>query len=387
MSYDQSCANERDDAWWDEHRRETVRAVAITEERALAANIMALMVMIFATRALPYADAFTVPLLLRAAAIGSTRLAWNRLRRETDALRDYRPAVRLVAATLFLGGASWALLLYPLIQNPSPTAARFIVGGGTMIAVGFIITMTAPITIAAASFLAGFLLFFFAALTVVPADSVVLTAIGMLGLMAAIASYAFAAMKQKHHAIEMLLDNRRMSEELAEALEHARFLSERDPLTGLYNRRFLFERAFKDNGLRAHGHFLLIDLDHFKSLNDRHGHETGDRVLIEVGRVLRDISRREAGETGFAVRLGGEEFALYLEEGESYAAFDVAETIRARIETIARELDLPNGCTSASLGLSRFRRADTIDEALHRADTAMYQAKNGGRNRVWRAAA
>jgi diguanylate cyclase (GGDEF)-like protein len=157
-----------------------------------------------------------------------------------------------------------------------------------------------------------------------------------------------------------------------------------DPLTGLYNRRYLDE--FLPRELARSGRsatpvaVMLIDLDHFKRVNDSSGHEAGDIALRAVGNLLRANVRG----SDIACRFGGEEFALILPETDAEAALRRAEGIRIAIA----ELDLsysgkPLGRMTASFGLALFPdHAPDTDELLRVADVALYAAKGAGRNRV-----
>jgi diguanylate cyclase (GGDEF)-like protein len=124
---------------------------------------------------------------------------------------------------------------------------------------------------------------------------------------------------------------------------------------------------------------VLVDLDHFKAINDSHGHLAGDRVLADFGVRVAALLRRP---DSFG-RFGGEEFVALLPETEPEAARVVAERIRAALETAEEQ----PGCT-VSIGIAVSRSDDNaIDAVLARADAALYRAKAGGRNRVEGAAA
>jgi diguanylate cyclase (GGDEF)-like protein/PAS domain S-box-containing protein len=162
-----------------------------------------------------------------------------------------------------------------------------------------------------------------------------------------------------------------------------------DPLTGLPNRRLMYDRlehALSTSARRGtEGVLLLIDLDHFKDLNDSHGHDAGDQLLVEAGMRLNACIRQ--GDT--AARLGGDEFVVILEDIEGIAQ---ANTIATRIgEALARPFHLRCGKdgervvhhVSASIGVGAFGRGElSAAELLRRADTAMYQAKAAGRNAI-----
>lgn len=155
-----------------------------------------------------------------------------------------------------------------------------------------------------------------------------------------------------------------------------------DSLTGLPNRRSFDRTAGQalDDAQREHEPLvaLLIDLDHFKALNDTHGHLAGDEVLREFALVLRSSLR----QTDILCRWGGEEFIVLLRDVEPARAHEVAEKIRRRTEHLAFAFtDHPLRLTT-SIGLSYRRPDDTLHSLISRADDALYQAKQHGRNRV-----
>lgn len=149
--------------------------------------------------------------------------------------------------------------------------------------------------------------------------------------------------------------------------------STRDPLTGCYNRRVL---GWKARQLRAsRSVLLLIDIDHFKSVNDDFGHAAGDEVLKTVAALIAG----ELRERDQLFRLGGEEFLVMLEGSTSALSTHVAERIRARIETATI---LPGRRITVSIGMSELTGEDSLAAALRRADQQLYAAKNQGRNRI-----
>ena len=163
---------------------------------------------------------------------------------------------------------------------------------------------------------------------------------------------------------------------LNKALEH---LSVTDNLTGLFNRQKLGE-VFENELLRSKRFgqpfsVILLDIDHFKQVNDKHGHQTGDQVLLSVARLLADKTR----ETDTVGRWGGEEFLMICPHTELPGALILAEKIRAAIST--HDFPVIHGVT-VSLGVSTCRADDGIDELIARADAALYQAKHDGRNQV-----
>ncbi len=149
-----------------------------------------------------------------------------------------------------------------------------------------------------------------------------------------------------------------------------------DPLTGLGNRRALDEAQAGQFALRArYGQtysLAVFDIDHFKAINDNHGHLAGDTVLKQVARIFENSVR----EVDFLARYGGEEFVLLMPQTELDGAALLAERIRAKVEQ-QTQITISGGVAMALDG-------ETKDDLLNRADAAMYQAKNSGRNRICR---
>ena len=177
--------------------------------------------------------------------------------------------------------------------------------------------------------------------------------------------------------LRSLLLIRRQFTRLQRQSEEIQRMASQDILTGVYNRRYLIERA---NHFLAEPHnrrawVVLVDLDNFKSINDCHGHAAGDRVLAAVGALFRGFVR----EGDVIARSGGEEFVLLLRSREREECVEEVEVLRARIEALC-----PEGlAVTASIGVATGRRADEdFESILEEADRAMYRAKEEGRNRV-----
>jgi diguanylate cyclase (GGDEF)-like protein len=157
-------------------------------------------------------------------------------------------------------------------------------------------------------------------------------------------------------------------------------LLERDPLTSVYNRR-KFETLMAEQASRGQPFGLIIlDIDHFKRINDTHGHEAGDRVLVRVAQV----AGTDLPSGYYLTRFGGEEFVFVLERADLVSTAEFAEQVRVAIEGHQFPLrDAAAGDVTASLGVAHFpSHTRAIDEILEAADTALYQAKAEGRNRV-----
>ena len=176
---------------------------------------------------------------------------------------------------------------------------------------------------------------------------------------------------------------RRMTSALRRSQDQLRILATTDDLTGVCNRRHFLERAERELARTQRFHrpmsLLMIDLDHFKSVNDRHGHARGDAVLRQVGEILR-CQTRGADLVG---RMGGEEFAIMLVETDLSTALDIAERIREAVEHRAEVEGSEEHRLTVSLGVAQVESDnETVASLLKRADDALYAAKRRGRNRV-----
>ena len=177
---------------------------------------------------------------------------------------------------------------------------------------------------------------------------------------------------------------RRQKAELAQALEQIRQLATHDDLTGLLNRRAMLDRMQLEQrrSLRSGSPLLIaqLDIDHFKAVNDTHGHAAGDLVLQSFA----DTVRRNVRDTDVLARWGGEEFVLLLCDTPAADAVALMERLRQAVQ--AMQVPVPQGdgpiTVTVSIGLARHTPADPLAGTLERADQALYAAKAGGRNRV-----
>lgn len=171
--------------------------------------------------------------------------------------------------------------------------------------------------------------------------------------------------------------------ETAWQVEDARRNARTDPLTGLANRRGFDERydvvIQETDRYGGSAALILVDIDHFKRVNDTYGHEAGDQVLIAVSGALAD-GRRTVDTTA---RLGGEELAVLLPQTDLAGAREVAERMRKRIEALSVRSSSGEIRVTASFGVAEYTtRAGQAESVVERADQALYAAKRNGRNRV-----
>ncbi len=164
--------------------------------------------------------------------------------------------------------------------------------------------------------------------------------------------------------------------------EQTEQLAIRDSLTGLYVRRYFFERMKEEHRrtlmMNRSLSFLMCDLDHFKNTNDQFGHQAGDLMLIRFAEIL-----KETAENAVVSRYGGEEFAILLPEIEKKEAEAVAEAIRKKVDETPFSIRREKIHMTVSIGVSSMPK-DTLDieTLVQKADQALYQAKRTGRNRV-----
>ncbi|MBN2351788.1 MAG: GGDEF domain-containing protein [Spirochaetales bacterium] len=180
-----------------------------------------------------------------------------------------------------------------------------------------------------------------------------------------------------------IVERKRMDEEIRRLNGRLARQANTDELTGLANRRAFFARGAEEiKRSRRHGQplsLIMLDLDHFKDVNDSYGHDVGDRVLFCVARTLMANVR----EIDAAARLGGEEFGVLLPNTKPEDAVALAERVRRTIAMTDCGAQATAANVSASLGVAALTDSTrTIDDLLKQADIAMYQAKREGRNRV-----
>lgn len=187
--------------------------------------------------------------------------------------------------------------------------------------------------------------------------------------------------KQRHVLQHSNHKMQRANAELEQAMEQLDEIAGTDELTGILNRR----RFFEESRLRLENteHYqaaalCMIDLDHFKKVNDRYGHQAGDLVLERFCQVARQSLR---GSDLFG-RYGGEEFILLLPQTNQDSGVQIAERIRLAFERYPFDSIEPGLRLSASIGVTLHRWGETLEETLKRADSALYKAKKSGRNQT-----
>ncbi len=160
-------------------------------------------------------------------------------------------------------------------------------------------------------------------------------------------------------------------------------ISIRDSLTNLYNRTYMNEAvqrlmAIHDRDASASVIVASFDIDHFKRVNDTFGHNAGDTVLKEVARVLNETTRR--GD--IPVRMGGEEFSVFMTGSDSKAAGEFGERVRQYVAKLRFDIPMEDLCITMSCGIAKRGQGESLEKVLERSDKALYKAKRTGRDRV-----
>lgn len=189
--------------------------------------------------------------------------------------------------------------------------------------------------------------------------------------------YPLKELEERHQVLERLVRER--TSDLEETNRQMQRLAITDVLTGLYN-RLRTDEVLDTELERQRRHpgplsIILLDLDHFKLINDRYGHRTGDRILRELGGVLADRVRK----TDCLGRWGGEEFLVICPHTDRHQSRALAESLRQAVAEKDFELEAP---VTISLGVAGHHPGDTREVLIERADQALYRAKQEGRDRV-----
>ncbi|NPA65006.1 MAG: diguanylate cyclase [Epsilonproteobacteria bacterium] len=188
------------------------------------------------------------------------------------------------------------------------------------------------------------------------------------------------ALEEENRKLRAYLERNRKKLELVEAKFHeTKKEADIDALTQVYNRKRL-EKDVEEFDLNCSTYSVIfIDIDNFKKINDNFGHSVGDRVLQEVGEILRHYLRRNT----YAYRYGGEEFVVVIPEGSIEVARIIANRLRDVMENRTIKLDDHTIINfTASFGAAQRRGNESFEEVLKRADEALYEAKRSGKNRV-----
>lgn len=284
-----------------------------------------------------------------------------------------------------LSGAIWGLMLYT-IAAPDLTGHVFSVVAVTVCGTIIAGTIKSSTTLAASKVqIYGF------ALTSIPIalnyyEHFGLTVVvALIAMPIAVTLSATHSCKERENGIRTEIENGLLAGHLADALEVADFMSRHDSLTNLLNRRELADSAKRLRSGRPDRKIMVmvLDLDHFKKVNDMFGHAVGDSALRATANALRCVisdDHKASSDSHALARWGGEEFVILLADIDPDEAAIMGKQIRQKL-TDYHDPDWPkNMAVTASIGSAKWLSDEPLDEAIARADKAMYDAKNKGRN-------
>lgn len=296
--------------------------------------------------------------------------------------------INYVVLFAFVEGLIWGGMMQPFAQTLGSDIASTFVCTTLIVTVSFACMVHALSKAWVSAYFGGFLI------ALLPQCLYYMNIIGplpffaTLSLIPALLSLSTMVRRQMRGIVATKLQNEQLSKRLSDALEVSTYLARRDALTGLLNRRAFEEDA---NTLSAHERsegclaLILLDLDHFKQINDTFGHSTGDEVLKKTANCLESALQQGAliGRSDTAIaRWGGEEFIVLVETCDLLSAAQVTEFIRLSVIE-ARAPDWPNDMlVTGSFGVALWEEGLDLGELINRADQAMYSAKVAGRNRT-----
>ena len=183
--------------------------------------------------------------------------------------------------------------------------------------------------------------------------------------------------------LQVALERELMLREVDQQRQNIYERSIRDPLTGLFTRVYMQDAvsrlcSMQDRGTGGEVALVMLDIDHFKRVNDTWGHVQGDAVLREVGEAVREVVR----EADIPIRLGGEELAVFMVGMSPGGVQAMAERLREAVAALSFQGPIEELQVSVSIGFAQRQRSEPLEALIDRADRALYEAKQGGRNRV-----
>ncbi len=357
---------------------------------SLKINVAALALAAAVAMSVHYGPTLGLAIVARVAALLTIYLFGIKLRQALDEDADYAKPLARWSRSAALAGFSWSLLLWAV--PPSEVGSLGAQGLFSIVLLGVasaintvigerraVLYFTIPFGLSAGAYF----------VSLAPVAGWLPLLIAALGFVI-ILLFALNIDKQQQHLASIFAENamlahslHRANVELSDALAIADRLAHYDQLTGLRNRRCFEQEARRLSGEEgARRDILLLDVDHFKSLNDRHGHACGDTVLRRFGQAL-DLYARDHGDA-LVARIGGEEFVVVLTGAkDDREALGWAEELRARIGHMSPTCDEGTSLRiSASIGLTRWREGEKVQVAMRRADKLLYAAKEAGRART-----
>lgn len=325
---------------------------------------------------------------LRLALLAHAHYCASRLIRNMDQDRPYSADFAELQRAMILAGVSWGMLTWPIGGMHLNNSAALLVLLTVLTAIGVLVANAAIVPRAMAYVLIGYapaiglpLLFAIPQIGPLPLVGALAFVFGMAYYGRRSGAQALSSLRTRVEKEMLAAQLSEANDRLADALAEAERLSQEDSLTGLYNRRAFAPRAIRLSeraGPDEQAFVLLIDLDHFKVINDRFGHEIGDAVLQASADVIASVG----GARSVCARWGGEEFLMAMLETGLAKAETRARILREALEVLSHQSWPDELKVSASLGLAAWPRGGSLESVVEEADKAMYYAKETGRNRL-----
>lgn len=371
-----------------DYQREMMRLFAAREATGLTASLFGLVLIgLFATDH-PNGLALFAPIMLLLATLWSNRNATLSLCRQLDRRAGFDRERRQLELGALCGGAAWGLMLWPVADGLGNNLAAVFILIVLIVAITLLTFTTALVPKLMYAAVIGF------ALVTIPKAILLYATMGAVPLIALLSAGPVLAFvggdfaRQTGQAIAVQLENAALTRQLEAALAQSEHLSHHDALTGLLNRRAFEQRI--ETLYHRHRHSLslavmVIDLDHFKAINDRFGHHAGDTVLRSTALALTSFleeDQQTAQWRDFTARWGGEEFVIALPCCTLETAQAMAELLRLKIDRLIVPAAPAELQLSASFGVAAWMANETLESVIARADHALYRAKENGRNCV-----
>ena len=371
-------------------QRALIRSLVQREYNAIFSSLAGVFVVLLVAYPLASWPAIVTIAVLRLASLSASVAIARNIQRALKEGRDIAPGLRRLTISSAVASFTWGVMLWPLEISGGNSMAVLIIILAVILAVSLQSVTNAYYRPVLRAVLTGAVLSIGPKIYIIYQTTGMGLPIGASVLLGIVYGYARANEARARKMIVLQVKNRRISQRLqaanrkiSEALAEATWYAQRDPLTGLRNRRAFVESLQQrlDSGeLHDTTYLCVLDIDHFKSVNDDFGHAVGDRVLKAASHVLETLE--EQGELLLTGRWGGEEFVLLIAADNPLEARTRLELVRQQVGQIHHNAaGLPGGVrVRASAGAAHLSRETGINGALLTADIELYKAKDLGRN-------
>ena len=362
-------------------RREVFKATLARERRASAAHAVVFLTFLGCLLLVDKPMALFVALLSRLISLVLTKLA---LLQFGNALRDdanLEESLSHVSAAQVLAGITWAGLLAALDPVKDPPLVWIAGGGAAVMGASFVLVTLAPISRVMICMAGGFFLTLLLSTMLDPSPLPLGYIVGAVPIVLGGMLLGASLAKQSLHEVEMAIENTSLNAKLQRSLERAEQLLQRDPMTGLYNRRFVFSEFRTPPSLDDVRTMIQIDVDDMRAINDRFGHDTGDAILRAIAREMEHACTMLPDGRYFCARLSGEEFVIILDQIDMHEGLEIAKDLLIRTRAVPSEADANRGlAVTTSISVVEQRPREPLSTLVKRSEDALRRAKALGGN-------